>query len=94
VGVPAAWVREWARTLQSSPDGQGGALLSRFVVLDLPTAASLAAAKRGAGASLPTGARIRFLASGVEYVDENEEQRVKGEYVRTHARTYVSKLVS
>ena len=78
--VPVAWVRDWARALQSSPDGQGGALLSRFVVLDLPTAASLAAAKRGDGASLPSGVRIRFLASGVEYVDEKEELRVKGDF--------------
>ena len=79
-GVPTAWVRDWARALQSSPDGQEGALLSRFVVLDLPTAASLAAAKRGGGASLPSGVRIRFLASGVEYVDEKEELRVKGDF--------------
>ena len=78
--MPVAWVRDWARALQSSPDGQGGALLSRFVVLDLPTAASLAAAKRGDGASLPSGVRIRFLASGVEYVDEKEELRVKGDF--------------
>ena len=30
--------------------------------------------------ALPAGARLRFLASGVEFVDANEEERVKGDF--------------
>lgn len=73
------WVRGWARRLraESGPAGTRTGLLSPFVVVDLPTPEARAAAKRG---ELPTGARLRFLASGAEYVGEEEEERLKGDF--------------
>jgi len=69
--VPVDWVREWARGL----DGQT-VLLSNHIVVDLPTRAEAAAAT-SVSEQLPTGARIRFLATGVEFVGEDETNRVK-----------------
>lgn len=82
-GVSAEFLRDWARRLQkeSGPGGTRSGLLSSFVVVDLPTAAARAAAKRLAHMDeLPMGARIRFLASGAEYVGEEEEERMKGDF--------------
>jgi len=72
--VPVDWVREWARGL----DGQA-VLLSNHIVVDLPTRAAAAAAAT-VSEQLPTGARIRFLATGVEFVGEDETNRVKGDF--------------
>jgi hypothetical protein len=71
--VPVDWVRKWARTLEP------GILASGYTVYDLPTRASAAAA-RTLSIPLGTGARIHFLASGVEFVGDDEEERVKGDF--------------
>ena len=53
-------------------------LSSAFTVIDLPTSAALAATASVWEANrLPRGVRIRFLASGIEFVDDKEEDRVK-----------------
>ena len=77
-----AWVRGWARELSSATGEDEEPLLrSPFTVLDLPTRAAAAAAKRlELVDALPTGARIRFLASGAEYVDDDGDERMKGDF--------------
>ena len=77
-----AWVRGWARELSSATgDDKEPLLRSSFTVLDLPTRAAAAAAKRlELVDALPTGARIRFLASGAEYVDDDGDERTKGDF--------------
>ena len=76
------WVRAWVRALPKATDAKNASIvLSSCATLDLPTRSASAAAKSVADAqALPTGARIRFLASGVEYVDSDEDQRVKGDF--------------
>ena len=75
--MPAGWVRQWARGLASEKN----VLLSPHTVYDLPTPRARAAARTVEEAeALPSGVRIHFLASGVEFVDENEEGRVKGDF--------------
>ena len=71
-------IREWARELESTESGR--VLLSDYVVLNLPTKQTAAAAKTIAS-WLPSGARIHWLASGAEYVGKDEaEERVKGDF--------------
>lgn len=77
--VPVEWVRAWARRLDAGSAGARDGAVSAFAVYDLPSAASAAAA-RSVAAALPSGARIRFLASGVEFVGADEEERVKGDF--------------
>merc|ERR1712087_109666 len=76
------WLRGWAgellREKQIKPDSLA-TLPSNFAVVKLPTAADMAAAAFNAD-SLPTGVRFRFLALGIEYVEEGEEERVKGDF--------------
>ena len=76
--VSPEWLRDWARRLLTS---RRGVMLSSITVIDLPTSSDAAAAKTLGGVrALGEGARIRFLASGVEFVDDVEEERVKGDF--------------
>ena len=76
--VSPEWLRDWARRLLTS---RRGVMLSSITVIDLPTSSDAAAAKTLGGVrALGVGARIRFLASGVEFVDDDEEERVKGDF--------------
>lgn len=71
-------VREWARALPPGGPSEKSVLRSPFQVVDLPTPSALAATRSAWEIdSLPRGVRFRFLASGVEFVDEFEEERVK-----------------
>ena len=76
--VSAQWLRDWARRLLSR---QRAVLLSAASVIDLPTPSSLAASRTVGGVgALGVGVRIRFLASGVEFVGDDEEERVPGDF--------------
>ena len=70
------WLRQWARGLRWQKD-----ILSPYRLIDLPTPADAAAAVSvDAVARLPTGVRIRFLASGAELVARDEEERMRGDF--------------
>ena len=76
--VDPEWLQCWARALPPGGPAVGSVLRSAFAVVDLPTPSALAATTTVWEANrLPRGVRIRFLASGVEFVDDNEEERVK-----------------
>ena len=76
VEVPAEWIREWAASLAAER-----VLLSTYTLFPLPSPAAAAACRTLSEAqSLPSGVRIHFLASGIEYVSENEEERAKGDF--------------
>ena len=79
--VPIDWIRDWARgLLANKAEGTPAKLPSDFAVFDLPLAQTMAAAKTLA-VGLPTGARIHFLASGVEFVGKDEaETRFAGDF--------------
>ena len=80
--VSVDWIRDWARELETTDQSTeaGRVLLSNYVVLNLPTRQTAAAAKNIAS-WLPSGARIHWLASGAEYVGKDEaEERIKGDF--------------
>ena len=78
--VPREWAVDWARRLRSETSPRKR-LSSAFTVVELPTRQQRAALKNLRDVeALPAGARLRFLASGVEFVDANEEERVKGDF--------------